>query len=224
MSSGTPVFCFDLDDTLVSERDYVESGLRAAGALVDAAAPGGEPAGEWLVASWRRDHGRDCFQRLLRERGLAADAWVPRLVDAYRGHAPVLRPRPGVPEVLAKLAASGARLALISDGYLEVQSRKWAALRLSLAFDPIVFTDQRGRAYWKPHPWAFEHVMQAHASAARFLYVGDNVEKDFIAPNRLGWTTILVRHEHNLHPAREAAGDAAPALVVDTFASLLELS
>lgn len=223
MNTCTAVFCFDLDDTLVSESDYVESGLRAAGAIVDAAAPGRESASEWLVGRWRRDRSRNGFQLLLAERGLHVEPWLQRLKDAYRAHMPVLRLRPGVPEVLAALARRGFRLALVSDGYEDVQQRKWAALAIEEHFDPIVFTDERGRAFWKPHPWAFERVMQAHPSATHFLYVADNPAKDFVAPNRLGWTTVMVCNEANVHSSTEVADGGAPAVTVHAFAALLEL-
>lgn len=224
MSGGPSVFCFDLDDTLFSEADYVESGLRAAGALVDAEAPGPEPAGAWLVALWRRERARDAFQQLLRARRLEAERWLGRLRDAYRAHAPRIRPRAGVLDALGRLIGRGARLALLSDGDLEVQQRKWAALDLPLDFDPVVFTDARGREYWKPHPWGFECVMRAHPAASRFLYVGDNPAKDFIAPNRLGWTTVMVRDDRNLHPSDCTAADAAPHVTVESLAALVELT
>lgn len=223
MNAGAQVFCFDLDDTLFSESDYVESGLGAAGALVDAEAPGPEPAGAWLVALWRRERAHDAFQQLLLARGLDAEGWLPRLREAYRAHQPDIQPRAGAREALGGLLDRGARLALVADGHLDVQRRKWAALGLSRDFHPVVFTDERGREYWKPHPWAFECVMQAHPAASRFLYVGDNPAKDFIAPNRLGWTTVMVRDARNLHPASCAAADAAPHLTVECLAALVDL-
>ena len=222
MTADRSVFCFDLDDTLVSESDYVESGLRAAGAILDAAAPGREPGGERLVALWRGGAKHDVFQRLLAERGLDVQRWLQGLKDAYRTHAPALRPRAGVPEVLAELVARGSRLALVSDGYLDVQRRKWAALSLAAPFDPVVFTDERGRDCWKPHPWGFERVMEAYPAAKRFFYVADNPAKDFVAPNRLGWTTVMVRHESNVHPATVIAKGGSPALGVDSLAGLLD--
>lgn len=223
MSSSGTVVAFDLDDTLVAECEYVESGLAAAGALVDALAPGREPAGPWLVALWRQERARDGMQRLIAARGLDAAEWLPRLIEAYRAHDPVLRPRAGAVEALRALEASGARLAIVSDGYLAVQQRKWSALRLPNHFDPVVFTDERGRDHWKPHPWGFEQVMRAHPRARRFVYVGDNPVKDFIAPNRLGWMTVMLRSADAIHPAVNAAGDAAPARVVTTFAEIAPL-
>jgi putative hydrolase of the HAD superfamily len=220
--AGT-VACFDLDDTLVSERDYVESGLRAAGDGLDREAPGEVAAGAWLVDLWRREAARDGFQRLLRARGLDEATWLPRLREWYRAHAPALEPRAGAAELVATLAGRGARLALVSDGHADVQRKKWASLRLPARFDPVIFTDERGREYWKPHPWAFEQVMAAHPGARRFLYVADNPAKDFIAPNRLGWTTVLVRDPRNVHPARWSAPAAAPQVVVDAIAEVADV-
>jgi putative hydrolase of the HAD superfamily len=121
-------------------------------------------------------------------------------------------------DTLAAIVARGARLALISDGALDVQRRKWAALRLPFRFQPVVFTDEKGRAYWKPNPWAFERVMSAHRDGGRFVFVGDNPAKDFLAPNRLGWTTAMVRDPRNVHPAVFDAGDpGAPQIVLDSF-------
>ncbi len=201
MSLGPLVVCFDLDDTLVSEREYVESGLRAAGAVLDRELAGGEPAGAWLVERWRRTGERDLFQQLLALRGAEAARWLPRLVAAYREHRPALAPRAGAVPALRALLAGGHRLALLSDGRVEVQRRKWEALGLSLPFAPVIFTDERGRAFWKPHPWGYERVMAAHPDAAGFVYVGDNPAKDFDAPDALGWTTVLLEHEENLYPA-----------------------
>ena len=125
------VVCFDLDDTLVSERDYVESGLRAAGDALDATLPGAvPPAGTWLAELWRAEGARDGFQRLLRARGLDEATWLPWLAAHYRAHRPVLAPRPGAVGVLRELVAEGARLALVSDGYADVQRRKWECLAL----------------------------------------------------------------------------------------------
>jgi putative hydrolase of the HAD superfamily len=218
------VFAFDLDDTLVSEADYVESGLRAAGAILDAAAPGGESAAQWLVQTWRAQRANDVFQQLLQARGLPAVVWLPRLKEAYRGHVPNLALRRGAAEVLSALADGGARLALLSDGYLDVQRLKWASLKLPCRFDPVVFTDAKGREYWKPHPWGFEQVMLAHPDATRFFYVADNPAKDFISPNRLRWTTVMVRDGANLHSAEAVAADGVPTITLESLSGLLEFA
>lgn len=216
------MFCFDLDDTLVSENQYVESGLRAVGPIIDewAGGRGGGGSGEWLVAEWRRTRGRDLFQRRLQELALDPEL-LPQLIEGYRNHSPTLSLRDGAREVLERIVRGGDRLSLISDGVLTAQRRKWDALRLPFPFEPVIFTDARGRDYWKPHPWAFEVVMAAARGATAFVYIADNDEKDFVAPNRLGWTTVHLRHRGNLRPWRDVSGGARAHLQVDGFEALL---
>ncbi|HZZ83185.1 MAG TPA: HAD family hydrolase [Anaeromyxobacteraceae bacterium] len=215
------VVCFDLDDTLVSESDYVESGLHAVGALLDRELPGPEPSGPWLVERWRRTRARDLFQRWLAERRADETRWLPRLVAAYREHRPVLAPRPGAVEALGAIVARGDRLALLSDGWLEVQRRKWEALALALPFAPVVFTDERGRPFWKPHPWGYQQVMAAHRDAEGFAYVGDNPAKDFEAPDGMGWSTVLLDHPENLYRRADPGGARHLAR---SFREILELT
>lgn len=218
------VFCFDLDDTLISEREYVESGLRAVGCMLDELSRARcSASGEWLVAEWRRARTRDLFQRRLAQLGLDP-ALLPRLVEEYRMHDPVIALREGAHDVLDALSQRGDRLALISDGHLESQRRKWRALRLDVPFHPLIFTDEKGHDFWKPHPWSFESVMRSAPDATSFVYIADNVDKDFIAPNRLGWTTVELRHPENLRPHRDAAGDARPDLEFRGFDALLEIT
>ena len=224
MSARATVFCFDLDDTLVSESEYVESGLRAAGELLDRWAPGSR-SGEWMVALWRTARAADPFQQALARVGADPARWLPRLRAAYREHRPVaLTPRSGALDLLGALTRRGDRLALISDGDHGAQRRKWEALALPHRFDPVVFTDESGRACWKPNPWAYRRVMTAHPDARAFVYVGDNPGKDFLAPNALGWTTVQVLHPANLRRALPARGLAAAAgHVVSELAGVLDV-
>jgi putative hydrolase of the HAD superfamily len=223
MSLAGTVVCFDLDDTLVSECDHVEACLLAAGRGLDAAVPGTLDSGEWLVALWRRERARDGFQRLIRLRELDLATWLPRLRQLYREHVPAPKLRAGAEGLISAIAAAGGRLALVSDGWVEVQRAKWSALHLPAPFHPVVFTDERGPERWKPHPWGFERVAAAHPGARCFVYVADNPAKDFIAPSRLGWTTIQVRDPRNLHPAEVLRPDAAPHVVVDSLADVLHV-
>ena len=53
--------------------------------------------------------------------------------------------------------------------------------------------------YEKPDKYAYEMV-EAFFPQCEYVYVGDNPEKDFLAPNKLGWNTIcLLDDGRNIH-------------------------
>ena len=52
----------------------------------------------------------------------------------------------------------------------------------------------------KPEKKRFQTI-QERWSAKQYIYVGDNPEKDFLAPNSMGWMTIgLADDGRNMHP------------------------
>jgi putative hydrolase of the HAD superfamily len=217
------VVCFDLDDTLVAEADYVESGLLAVGAaLASRHSLRCRDPGQWLVDRWRETRGGGVIQELLDDEGIPRDPLGAELVEVYRLHEPRIALRPGARELLQHLDRTGDRLALVSDGYAATQRRKWEAIRVDVPFHPVVFTDEIGRAFWKPHPCAFERVMAAWPDAGSFTYVGDNPAKDFLAPNQLGWRTIEFAHPGNIRPRGSRGVPGAAHLVVEGFDQLKE--
>ena len=89
------------------------------------------------------------------------------------------------------------------------QQRKVVALALDAWFDPILLTDRWGRDYWKPHERAFREVEALTGSGgATCAYLGDNPQKDFAAPSRLGWRTVRVRRPGGEHASVEGDGGA----------------
>jgi putative hydrolase of the HAD superfamily len=205
---------FDLDDTLYIEEDYVRSGFRE-------------------VAGWLHQNsgvsGPDTFQELMglfREgvQGRIFDIWLDRhpqlitwvkvnqLVEVYRTHHPDIALLPGMLQVFSWLRNIEVGLSLITDGPLLSQERKATALELTSWFSPLIFTDAWGKAFWKPHTRAFEDVMRLYGGPPQGLvYVGDNIQKDFVAPRRLGWRTVRLRIPGQLHYNREPEGVAFAA-------------
>lgn len=195
---------FDLDDTLFPERDYVLSGFRAVAAwaaqrcALDPAAAFGE-----LRALYAAGVRGDTFNRWLDARGLAGALPIAELVGVYRDHEPDLAPFPEVPALLAELGGRH-RLGLVSDGYLGVQQRKLAALGLRPHFQAVVFSDQLGRAHWKPSRLPFETALaQLGVAPADSVYVGDNPLKDFLGARELGAGTIWVRRPDGEYADRQ---------------------
>ena len=202
---------FDLDDTLVWERDYVRSGFRAVDvALVACAGLALGAAFGRLWADFEAGVRGDQFDRLLAAYPTAPVS-VADLVDVYRTHTPEIALAPEWQALLTALRPAH-RLGVITDGPLASQQAKAAALGLADRVDAVVFSDMWGRAAWKPSPRPYEELARALALPARALtYVGDNPAKDFVTARALGWQTVHLRHPAQLRCADEPPGPAFAA-------------
>lgn len=194
---------WDVDDTLLLERDYVRSGFRA---VARAVAPEGRAANAAFGLLWSDfDAGvrGNAFDRLLAAYPRPGVS-VSDLVRVYREHTPDIALVPGAEAVLDELTALGLRQGAISDGPLASQRAKSAAVGLSRWCDPVILTDVWGRDFWKPHERAFVALEDAWGLSGRQLvYVGDNPVKDFIAPRAHGWRTIRLRLAGQLYAGRD---------------------
>ena len=214
---------FDLDDTLYPELDYVYSGFAAvAGAIKDELRAGADLAGR-MKAIFESGNRSRVFDTLLAELDRPAEtALIRRMVEVYRSH----RPRISLfGDADAALRRLGGRyhLALLSDGYLISQQRKIEALQLASRIDRIVLTDELGREYWKPDPRPFAMLESAFGlPGALCAYVGDNPSKDFVAPNRLGWRTIMVQRPEALYAHLPAAEQGRPACQIESLDHLAD--
>jgi putative hydrolase of the HAD superfamily len=222
--SSWQAIIFDLDDTLYPERDYVLSGFRAVAqwAASHAAIPAdtGYASLHELFAQGVRG---DTFNRWAAMHGHDPATLVPECVRAYREHQPALTPFAGVPALLASLRQH-YKLGLVSDGYLGVQRRKLAGLQLAASFDAVVFSDELGRAAWKPSPQPFEEVARRLGIApSAAVYVADNPAKDFLGARRAGMASIWLRRPGGEYTHLDPATPAhAPDLTVATLPELAD--
>lgn len=188
---------FDLDDTLYPEVEFVRGGLAAA-----ARALGVPEAGEVFLQILRAEGPFHLFDRGLERLGIPrTPGRIEILVRAFRAHEAPLRPFPGVRPMLARLRASGVRLAIVTDGYLDVQRHKVDGLGLAAAMDEVVFTaDVGGRPMPKPDPGPFRLVEERLGVRGEAVaMVGDRPDRDFPAPDAMGWRTLRVRHPGSYH-------------------------
>lgn len=218
-----PVFVFDLDDTLYPERQYVRSGYRAAAEHVRKAFGRDGPFEQWLWERFLGGASKGAFDALSEQFALdLTEAQISELVEVYRSHEPDIRPYEGLAEVLSALRARG-RLALLTDGFLPAQELKFRALGLEDLFEVVVFTERLGQDCRKPAPGGFEAVRRMLGAANEACtYVGDNLAKDFQAPNRLGWRTVRLCRPGQIHAAKPAPPDGDPGATVHSPAELLD--
>ena len=225
--SGNPtqlrLIVFDLDDTLYPERDYVQSGFEAVARAFDAELqPTFDLATQMKQAFESGDRSR-VFDSILTDLHRPHDpTLIQRMVEVYRNHQPRIRLFADADAALDRLA-SCFKLALLSDGYLAAQRPKVDALGLAQRLDSIVLTDELGRDYWKPDPRAFQRLAaDLELSGPQCAYVADNSSKDFVAPNQLGWRSVMVRRSGALYANLPAPAGGQPQVVIDSLDRLPE--
>jgi putative hydrolase of the HAD superfamily len=92
---------------------------------------------------------------------------------------------PGAHETLDQLKALGVKLALVTNGASEPQRKKVVRFALEHRFDHIQIEGEHG--FGKPEEQAYRHAMASLGVEAPDTWmVGDNLEWEVVAPQRLG--------------------------------------
>lgn len=188
------VVCFDLDDTLYKEVDYLKSGYHEIADFVEKKSSS-QDVYDKMIAWW--EAGENVFQNLISSCHL--DVTVDDLLEIYRKHQPQICLDETTRRILNQLRQT-CQLGIISDGRSVTQRNKIKALGLSEYFDwsDIYISDEVG--HLKTTPYSFEKIMERYPDC-EYMYVGDNPAKDFLVPNRLGWITVcLLDTGQNIHP------------------------
>jgi putative hydrolase of the HAD superfamily len=100
-------------------------------------------------------------------------------------HEAELRMFPGAHETLDRLKERGVKLALVTNGAAEAQRAKVVRFALEHRFDHIQIEGEHG--FGKPEEQAYIHALASLGVGARETWmVGDNLEWEVVAPQRLG--------------------------------------
>lgn len=192
---GLRAVIFDLDDTLYSEKEYVRSGYRKVAEIL----PEIEHAEEKL---WKLfEEKKPAIDELLRREHMESDEKKQACLNVYRLQMPDIHLYDGVVQMLRELKNQGLRLGIITDGRPEGQRAKLQALGLETLVDQIIVTDELGGSeYRKPCPLAFQRMQEKMGIEFKEMcYVGDNIAKDFIAPDRLGMRSIWFKNPDGIY-------------------------
>lgn len=180
------IFVFDLDDTLYSERDFEKSGI------------------EFVYHNLSIKH--ISLETILNNRnnwieliinGSNNQITLQMVLDMYRNHFPTIQLYKDAKVFLEKLHSQGIEMSLITDGRSITQRNKIRALGIESFFKNIVISEEVNSE--KPSEYNFRMVMY-NKRAENYIYIADNPKKDFITPNKLGWTSIcLLDKGQNVH-------------------------
>ncbi|HYK77849.1 MAG TPA: HAD family hydrolase [Daejeonella sp.] len=188
------VIVFDLDDLLYKEFDFVRSGFWTIALLVSK--DQAKSVFKAMMVEYFSD--RPVFNWLCNKYFNGRSEYtVEKLLNIYRTHIPNIELSQEVAGVLTQLKKQGNKLGLITDGRTRTQRNKIKALKLSNWINDMLISEEFG--YKKPSPQPFKYFMEKYPGE-RYVYLADNVNKDFVTPNRLGWRTIaLADNGLNIH-------------------------
>ncbi len=192
------VVIFDLDDTLFSEKDYVKSGYKK----IAESFPQIKDMQQKLWLAFESGH--KAINYVLENEGLFSEENLNKALTVYRSHVPEIELYEDAKTLISILKESGVRLGIITDGRPEGQKAKIKALGIESLFEKIIITDELGGlSFRKPSPEAFK-IMQDFFNVPfeDMVYVGDNPEKDFIAPSELKMDSVYFVNPEGLYSKR----------------------
>ena len=188
LMSSKKTIVFDLDDTLVYEIDFLKSAFQEIATFVDSK---DENLFDKML-QWYFDK-ENVFENL---KNKYPKIEIQELKNKYRNHFPDFDSNSENRDLLISLKHSGHYLGLITDGFSITQRNKLKALNIENLLDLIIISEEFGSE--KPNLNNFETFHQFDTQ--EYFYIGDNVSKDFITPNKLGWHTIcLLDQGKNIH-------------------------
>jgi putative hydrolase of the HAD superfamily len=234
-----PAILFDLDDTIISagSRKLLFATLAEEFAAVFAPLAPAEAARrlqDHAVVFWddpaRHAHWRmnlaegrramivEAFASMVAEAAgatpEAAEAFAARLHAAREEN----RCFPGAIETLETIKAAGVKMALVTNGDSAGQRAKVERFDLARLFDHIQIEGEAG--FGKPEERAYLHAMQAlRVTPAETWMVGDNLEWEVAAPQRLGIHAVW--HDH-LGEGLPQGSPYRPDRIIRTLSELLD--
>ncbi len=135
---------------------------------------------------------------------MPSEAIGKALADAYNAlHDEELTLFPDAHETLDRLKEVGIKLVLITNGAAEPQRAKIVRFALEHRFDHIQIEGEHG--FGKPEERAYTHAMDVLGVGPDETWmVGDNLEWEIVAPQRLGIYAICCKSTPDWAPTRIA--------------------
>ena len=188
------VVIFDLDDTLYNEIDFLKSAYKEISIKI-----GKEVSIDALLIYNQMlkcfHHKENVFEAIIKKYGSLYK--IQELLHIYRNHKPEIELSNKKKNVLDRLKSKNIHMGLLTDGRSVQQRNKINALKLNTWFSEIIISEEFGSE--KPNINNYTHFEKMFGKGI-YYYIGDNVKKDFVSPNRLNWTTIYLKNNGlNIH-------------------------
>lgn len=191
------VVIFDLDDTLFNEIDFLISAYNEISKFLSNVQGVDKSKNEifdYMYSLYLRK--KNPFEQVISFLNIK-NIKTSDLLEIYRNHLPNISLNDDVKEVLDYLKYHKFIIGIITDGRSIQQRNKIKALNLENFISGLVISEEFGSE--KPNLENFKFFENFFPNS-NYTYVGDNINKDFIAPNQLNWDTIcLLNNGKNIH-------------------------
>jgi len=225
----------DLDDTILDDSSLVDGCWREACAdqagrlepfQSDAVAEAIRTMSRWFWADSQRHRAgrleleaarREVVRLALLEMGIADAALAADIGDGYSHRRDSrIEPLPDAIDTVRWFRESGCRLALLTNGAGPAQRRKIARFELEALFDAILVEGELG--FGKPDERVYRRALdELTVRPADAWMVGDNLEWDVAAPQKLGIVGVWVDRRGSGVPA---TSHVLPDRVVPSLSAL----
>ncbi len=180
------VVVFDLDDTLYSEFDYLQSAFKQIAAILSLEIK--KDIYDEMISLY--ENKEDVFKTIIEKYNIKG-LTKPMLLSNYRNHLPAINLHAGYNTSLEKIKEKCKAVGLITDGRSNTQRNKLKALGLDNYFNDIIISEEFGSE--KPDERNYKYFESRYPNY-KYWYIGDNISKDFITPNRLNWISICLKN------------------------------
>jgi putative hydrolase of the HAD superfamily len=214
-----PALLLDLDDTILDDSSGVDEcwrdacashASRLAAVQIDKVLDAIRSASKWFWSDPARHRSgrleldaarREVVRLALVEIGIADDDLAADIGDAYSYRRSIgIEPLPDAVDTVRWFRDAGCRLALLTNGAGTAQRTKIARFGLATLFDAILVEGELG--FGKPDERVYAMALdRLGVNASDAWMVGDNLEWDVAAPQRLGLTAVWI----------DRRGDGLPA-------------
>lgn len=203
----TKVLLFDLDDTLFNEIEFHKSAIKNTSKLIAKKLNIESDTIYKKLEYYIKSKLTHIYQLLFSELNHQwTDDFLNEIIKSHREHYPKIALSSNTLEILESLSKK-YRLGLITDGYKKTQENKIAALKIKPWFEFIWINDENNVINWKPSQFSFIQANKYFdVDYFDMVYIGDNIAKDFKAPNELGMLSIHVTNIDGIYYNAKSKG------------------
>lgn len=203
---------FDLDDTLFYEIEYLKSAFKYIAHKVNATNYHSLYAK--MIDLYHQK--KDVFLYIENNSTFSKKD----LIVLYRNHLPNIQPIDGALNVLKDFSVE-YNTGLITDGYSITQRNKLKSLSFESYFKDIIISEEFGSDKSCEKNFGYFHKY----NSKNYYYIADNTSKDFLLPNKLGWTTICLRDKgYNIHKQNfSLSNEYQPKYIIDELIEVIQI-